>query len=64
MTPTRISFFRIPTKNDDYNTNWRKKIVAFITRDRAIDDNLNIAYFLFRFLMLIDFDDALGYRLY
>ena len=28
-----ISFFRVPTKNDEYNINWRNNIVAVITRD-------------------------------
>ena len=35
-----ISFFRVPTKDDEYSTNWRNKIVAVITRDRVIDGNL------------------------
>ena len=32
-----ISFFRVPTKDDE---NWRNNIVAVITRDRVIDGNL------------------------
>ena len=28
-----ISFFRVPTKNDEYNINWRNNIAAVITRD-------------------------------
>ena len=35
-----ISFFRVPTKDDKYSTNWRNKIVAVITRDWVIDGNL------------------------
>lgn len=35
-----ISFFKIPTKDDDYSTEWRNKIVNIITRDRIIDKNL------------------------
>ena len=35
-----ISFFRVPTKDDEYSTNWRNKLVAVITRDRVIDGNL------------------------
>ena len=28
-----ISFFDVPTKDDEYCTNWRNNIVAVITRD-------------------------------
>ena len=35
-----ISFFRVPTKDDEYSTNWRNNIVAVITCDRVIDGNL------------------------
>ena len=35
-----ISFFRVPTKGEEYSTNWRNKIVAVITHDRVIDGNL------------------------
>ena len=28
-----ISFFGVPTKDDEYCTNWRNNIVAVITRD-------------------------------
>ena len=35
-----ISFFRVPTKDDEYSTNWRSNIVAVITSDRMIDDIL------------------------
>ena len=28
-----ISFFRVPTKDDEYSINWRNNIVAVITRD-------------------------------
>ena len=31
-----ISFFRVPTKDDEYNINWRNNIVAAITRDTAM----------------------------
>ena len=31
----RISFFGVPTKNDEYCTNWRNNIVAVIARDRV-----------------------------
>ena len=31
-----ISFFRAPTKDDEYNINWRNNIVAVITRDTAM----------------------------
>ena len=29
-----ISFFTVPTKDDEYSINWRNKIVAVTTRDR------------------------------
>ena len=32
-----ISFFRVPTKDDAYNTNWRKNIVAVVIRDRVME---------------------------
>lgn len=35
-----IAIFRIPTGNDEYNTSWRNKIVAIITKDREIDSSL------------------------
>ena len=35
-----ISIFRVPTGEDEYNTQWRNKIVAIITRDRTIDWSL------------------------
>ena len=31
-----IAFFRIPTKDYDYSTNWRNNLVAVITCDRVI----------------------------
>ena len=31
-----ISFFRVPTKDDEYSINWRNNIVAVITRDRVM----------------------------
>ena len=31
-----ISFFRVPTKNDEYSINWRNNIAAVITRDTVI----------------------------
>ena len=37
---TGISCFRVPTKDDQYSTNWRDNIVAVINRDRVIDANL------------------------
>ena len=38
VTAVGISFFRIPTKDDD-STNWRNNIVVVITCDRVTDDN-------------------------
>ena len=34
--PPGISIFRVPTKDDEYNINWRNNIVAVITRDTVI----------------------------
>ena len=31
-----ISFFRLPTKDDEYSLNWRNNIVAVITRDTVM----------------------------
>ena len=31
-----ISFFRVPTKDDEYSINWRKNIVVVITRDTVM----------------------------
>ena len=31
-----ISFFRVPTNDDEYNINWRNKIAAVITRDTVM----------------------------
>ena len=35
-----ISYFRVPTKDNKYSTNWRNNIAAVITRDIVIDGNL------------------------
>ena len=35
-----ISFFTVPTKDDEYSINWRNKIVAVTTRDRWSEGNL------------------------
>ena len=34
--PPGISIFRVLTKDDEYNINWRNNIVAVITRDTVI----------------------------
>ena len=31
-----VSFFKVPTKDDEYCANSRKKIVAVITRDKVM----------------------------
>ena len=31
-----ISIFRVPTKDDEYNINWRNNIVEVITRDTVM----------------------------
>ena len=36
-----ISFFRVPTKDDEYSINWRKNIVAVITCDTRYGDGGN-----------------------
>jgi len=35
-----IAIFRVPTGDDNYSTQWRKKIVDIVTRDREIDSSL------------------------
>ena len=34
--PGQLLGSRVPTKEDEYSTNWRNNIVAVITRDRVI----------------------------
>ena len=34
-----VSMFRIPTKDDDYSADWRKKILDVVTKYRVIDSN-------------------------
>ena len=36
----KLALFQIPTKDDEYSTVWRNKLVAIITRDRVIDAGL------------------------
>ena len=35
-----LSMFRIPIKDDEYNINWRQKLLNIVTRDRVIDKGL------------------------
>jgi len=35
-----IAIFRVPTGDDEYSTQWRKKIVDIVTKDREIDASL------------------------
>ena len=37
-----ISFFRVPTKDDEYSINWRKNIVAVIICDSRYGDEGNL----------------------
>ena len=37
-----ISFFRVPTKDDEYIINWRSNIVAVITSDTRYGDEGNL----------------------
>lgn len=37
---TGISIFCIPQGNDEYNTSWRQKLIAVITKDRVVDNKL------------------------
>ena len=32
----RISFIRVPTKDDEYSMNWRNDIVAVVNRDTVM----------------------------
>ena len=36
----KLALFQIPTKDDEYSTLWRNKLVAIITRDRVTDAGL------------------------
>ena len=35
-----VSLFKIPSINDDFNKEWRKKVLHIITKDRVIDESL------------------------
>ena len=35
-----ISIFKIPTRKDKLNEDWRSKLVGQILKDREVDDNL------------------------
>ena len=35
-TAPGISFYRVPTKDDEYSINWRKNLVAVIIRDMVM----------------------------
>ena len=37
---TGVSIFRIPTKDDEYSANWRRKLVHIVTKEREIDRSL------------------------
>ena len=37
-----ISFFRVPTMDDEYNRNWRNNIVVVITCDTRYGDESNL----------------------
>ena len=41
-TASGISFFRVPTKDDEYSINWKNNIVAVITRDTRYGDEGNL----------------------
>ena len=36
MADPGISFFKVPTKDNEYSLNWRNSIVAVITRDTVM----------------------------
>ena len=40
----RVSFFRIPKKNENYNANWKDNIVTFIACD-GVGDRSQISNF-------------------
>ena len=35
------TIFKVPAKEDEYSTEWRKNIIDVITRDRIIDRGLH-----------------------
>ena len=35
-----VSLFKIPSTNDDFNKEWRKKVLHIITKERVIDESL------------------------
>ena len=35
-----ISLFKVPTGKNDFDTNWRTRLVAVITEDRVVDASL------------------------
>ena len=39
-----VSIFTVPTGDDDFSKNWRKKLIAIIARDRVIDKNMTNFY--------------------
>ena len=39
---SEISFFRVPTKDDDYSINWRKNIISVIICDTWYGDGGNL----------------------
>ena len=41
-TASGISFFRVPTKDDQYSINWRNNIVPLITCDTRCGDEGNL----------------------
>ena len=41
-TASGISFFRVPTKDDEYNRNWRNNIFVVITCDTRHGDESNL----------------------
>ena len=35
-----VAIFKVPAGNDEYSSNWRKKLESVITKDRVIDQSL------------------------
>jgi len=35
-----ISIFRVPRGDNEYNVNWRSKLINIVTKDRVVDKSL------------------------
>lgn len=35
-----VAIFKVPAGKDEFNSNWREKLICIITKDRVVDKNL------------------------